>query len=255
MYTKKQIKITVHFTPAHLDEMVLKDKNIVVIDVLRASTSVAAALANGAKEIIPVGSVESAVKISGSLFGDVVLRAGERNARMIEGFNLGNSPGEYTEEVVKGKSIIFMTTNGSAAMVKGRHAANLVVAGFVNVAAVVDFLTGLKSDFTIICAGMDNSFCIEDAVCAGKIINRLEKLSGADLLLDDAGIAASVLEKNFGRNILKMLKESDHGKYLAELGFSADLKICAGIDTINVLPVLSGNVIRAQKNTAQQAQK
>jgi 2-phosphosulfolactate phosphatase len=114
--SKKQIQITVHFTPTDLDEMQLKDKNIVIIDVLRASTTIAAALQNGAKEIIPVNSVENAVKISGSLFGDVTLRAGERNSKMIEGFNLGNSPSEFTEDVVKGKSIILMTTNGSVAI-------------------------------------------------------------------------------------------------------------------------------------------
>ena len=118
MHVKKQIHIEVHFTPNHLDEMQLKDKNIVIIDVLRASTTIITALHHGAKEIIPVSTVENAVKISGSLFGDVTLRAGERNAKMIEGFNLGNSPLEYTEEVVKGKSIILMTTNGSVAMSK-----------------------------------------------------------------------------------------------------------------------------------------
>ena len=251
MPLKKQFKVTVHFTPAHLDEMQLKDRNIVVIDVLRASTTIAAALANGAKEIIPVSNIESAVKISGSLFGDVTLRAGERNARMIEGFNLGNSPLEYTPEVVRGKSIIFMTTNGSAAMVKGRHGKNLVVACFVNISRVIAFLAELKSDFTIICAGKENNFCIEDAVCAGKIINRLSReVSGGELLTDDAGSAAAILDKSFGRTILKMLKNSEHGKLLIDLGFAEDLKVCAGLDTIDVLPVLSGNVIRSQKDEA-----
>ena len=90
---KKEIHIRVHFTPMLLDEMQLKDKTIVVIDVLRASTSVITALHHGAKEIIPVSNVESVVKISSSLFGGLTLRAGERNAKIIEGFNLGNSPG------------------------------------------------------------------------------------------------------------------------------------------------------------------
>lgn len=115
---KKILKVTVHLSPAAVDEMEMKDKNVVVVDVLRASTTIAAALQNGAKEIIPVSSVENAVKISGSLFGDVTLRAGERNAKMIEGFNLGNSPRECTREIVQGKSIIFMTTNGSVAILR-----------------------------------------------------------------------------------------------------------------------------------------
>jgi len=243
----KSIKVSVHFTPTNLDEMQLKDKNIVVIDVLRASTSIAIALHNGAKEIIPVSSIENAVKISGNLFGDVTLRAGERNSRMIEGFNLGNSPLEYTEEVVKGKSIIYMSTNGSVAILKGKHARNLVVAGFVNLSAVVNFLANLREDFTIICAGMENNFCLEDSVCAGRIINKLQSVTDDELVLDDSSTACTILDKNFGKSTLKMLKNSDHGKYLIEIGFADDLKMCAAVDLVNILPILTGNVIRLQK--------
>ena len=247
MQAKKQIKVDVHFSPSTLDEMQLKDKNIIVIDVLRASTTIATALSNGAKEIIPVSSIENAVKISGNLFGEVTLRAGERNAKMIEGFNLGNSPLESTEEVVKGKSIIFVTTNGSAAIVKGKHARRLAVASFVNLSTVVSFFHELQSDVTIICAGKDNRFCIEDAVCAGKIINEFERTSKVELVPDDGGIAAAALDRAFGKNILKMLKASDHGRYLAEIGFQEDLKVCAEVDFLAILPTLSGNVIRTAK--------
>ncbi|MBI5477039.1 MAG: 2-phosphosulfolactate phosphatase [Ignavibacteriales bacterium] len=243
----KKISVTVHLTPNDLDEMELKDKNLVVIDVLRASTTIAMALQNGAKEIMPVGSIENAVKISGSLFGGVTLRAGERNSKMIEGFNLGNSPKEFTEDVVKGKSIIFFTTNGTVAIGKGKHAKNLVIAGFVNLSLVVDFLSTLNEDIVILCAAKENTFCVEDAVCAGRIINKMSSLQSIDLLLDDAGIACAMLDKGFGKSILKMLKSSEHGKYLTEIGFVDDLKICAGLDTVPVLPVLTGNVIKLQK--------
>ena len=132
------MRLDVSFNAAQLDELQLRDKNVVVIDVLRASTTVAVALANGAREIIPVSTIESAVKISGSLFGEVTLRGGERNGKMIEGFNLGNSPAEYTEGTVRGKSIIFCTTNGSVAMFKSRFARRLLVGSFVNLSAVVE---------------------------------------------------------------------------------------------------------------------
>jgi len=247
MPAKSQIHIAAYFTPRNIEEMHLKDKNVVVIDVLRASTTIAVALRNGAKEIIPVGDIESVVKISGSLFGNVTLRAGERNGRMIEGFNLGNSPKEFTEEIVKGKSIILMTTNGTAAMAKGRHAKNHVIAGFVNLSVVVRFLRDLKSDFIIICAGSENSFCIEDAVCAGKIINHLGKEMDAQLVLDDAGRAAAALDKNFGKDILKLLGTSQHGAYLSEIGFADDLKVCSELDSVRVLPKLSGSIIRAHR--------
>ncbi len=249
MKTKPTISVKVYLTPTHLDEMQLKDKNIVVIDVLRASTTIATALGNGAKEIIPVQNVESVVKISGNLSGGMTLRAGERNGKTIEGFNLGNSPAEFTKEAVEGKSIIFLTTNGSAAMVKGRHAKNLIIASFVNLSSVIAFLKELREDFIIMCAGQDNDFSLEDAVCAGKIINALDDVTETIIIPDDAAAAAMALDKSFGKNVLKMLKSSDHGKYLTDIGFADDLKLCAGTDSIPLLPVLSGNVIRVHKDT------
>ena len=247
MDTKTPVQVSVNFAPWQIDEMSLNDKNVVVIDVLRASTTIATALRNGAKEILPVSNIESAVKISSSLYGDVTLRGGERNGKMIEGFNLGNSPSEYVREAVDGKSIIFLTTNGSAAMVKGRYAKHQLIAAFVNLTSVVDALVKLGSDMTLICAGQDNKFCIEDAVCAGKIIAAYEKASGAQVLPDDSALAAMALEKAWGKNILKMLRQSAHGRFLTEIGFEEDLKICAAVDAIPVLPLLSGNVIRASK--------
>jgi len=225
--------------------MQLKDKNVVVIDVLRASTTIATALYNGAKEVIPVSSIEHAAKISGNMAGDVILRAGERNAKMIEGFNLGNSPLEYTREVVGGKSIIFVTTNGSGAIVRGRHAKHLLVGAFVNLGTVVGALAQLREDVTIICSGQSENFCLEDAVCAGKIIQDLKSARAGNIELDDAGQAVLSLEKGYGKNILKMLKQSEHGQFLAEIGFGDDLKYCAGVDTVPVLPLFSGNTLRA----------
>jgi 2-phosphosulfolactate phosphatase len=245
MALQNEISVEVFLTPSQVEEMQLKDKNVVVIDVLRASTTIATALFHGAKEIIPVSTIENAAKISGNMMGDVTLRAGERNARMIEGFNLGNSPLEYTKEVVTGKSIIFVTTNGSGTIVKGRHAKHLLVGGFVNLGTVVEALAGLKEDVTIICSGKSNNFCLEDAVCAGKIIEELKNARVGNVKLDDAGQAALTLQKSYGKNILKMLKQSEHGQFLVGIGFEEDVKWCAGADTIPVLPVFSGNTIRS----------
>ena len=251
MQTKKKLYAEVYFTPSQLDEMALKDKTVVVVDVLRASTTVIAALINGAKEIIPVNTVESLVKISSSLFGDVTLRAGERNGKMIEGFNLGNSPLEYKEEIVKGKSIILLTTNGSGAMVKGRYAKNVLVAGFVNISKVVEYLHELKEDLVIICSGKENRFCLEDAVCAGRILNQLQENVDTEIVTDDAGAAAMALDKNTAKNILKLLRNSEHGQYLTEIGFAEDIKICAGIDTMPILPTLNNNIIRVAKGNTK----
>jgi 2-phosphosulfolactate phosphatase len=244
------MKIDLSFSAGQFDDLQLRDKTIVVIDVLRASSTITVALNNGAREIIPVASIESAVKISGSLFGEVTLRGGERNGQIIDGFNLGNSPLEYSESAVKGKSIIYCTTNGSVAMAKSRYARALIVGSFLNLSVVVDFLSGENKDFLIICAGRLNTtgnFSVEDAVCAGMMIQKLMKNESIELNLSDSAKAACALYKSFGRSILKMLKTSEHGKYLAEIGFSEDLKICAAVDSVPVLPVQIENKIKLRK--------
>jgi 2-phosphosulfolactate phosphatase len=244
------MKVDQSFSAVQFDELQLRDKTIVVIDVLRASSTITVALNNGAREIIPVGSIESAVKISGSLFGEVTLRGGERNGQMIDGFNLGNSPLEYSESAVKGKSIIYCTTNGSVAMAKSRYARVLVVGSFLNLSAVVDFLAEENKDFLIICAGRLNTpgnFSLEDAVCAGMMMQKLMKNESIELNLSDSAKAAHALHKSFGRSILKMLKTSEHGKYLAEIGFSEDLKICAAVDSVPVLPLQIESKIKLRK--------
>jgi 2-phosphosulfolactate phosphatase len=250
------MRIEVLFTPHQVDEMYLREKTVVVIDVLRASTTVTAALYNGAKEIIPVATVESAMKIVGNLYGDVRLLGGERNGKMIEGFNLGNSPLEYTEERVFGKAIVYSTTNGSLAMVKARYAKVMVVASFVNLSAVAAFVedvTGSRneeaSDITILCAGRNGFYSLEDSVCAGMLI---EKLSARKPALTsecgDAGIVSLTMFKRHSRSLLKMLKNSEHGKYLSAIGYGDDLKFCAAVDSLPVVPQLLGNIVKLKKD-------
>jgi len=238
------MRIDLFFTPGQTDELALREKTVVVIDVLRASTTIAAALSNGAREIIPVATVESAVKISGNLLGDVILLGGERNGKMIDGFNLGNSPAEYTEERVKGKAVIFSTTNGSQALVKARYARELFVCGFVNVGTVAEAIWRTPRDFTIVCAGNDGVLSMEDSVCAGMLIARVAAEGQVDAELSDGALVARTLYRTFGRGILKMIRSTDHGRHLLEIGFGEDLKFCAGVDTLPVLPLLEGNVIK-----------
>lgn len=237
------MKLNVHFTPEPADELSFSGKTLVVIDVLRASNTIITALANGAKEIIPVGSVDSAVKISRSLFGGSTILGGERNTKKIEGFNLGNSPAEYSPEKVKSKTIVLFTTNGSKAVLKGKFSGILFVCGFINMTAVVKELNKSREDIEIICSGNAGTFSMEDAVCAGMIINELCSLNKS-LLLSDSANAASVLHKTLGKNILKLLKETEHGRILIENGFEEDIVFCSKLNTTEVIPYLSGNVIK-----------
>ncbi len=242
------MRIDLSFTPHQADEVALRDKTVVAIDVLRASTTIATALYNGAREIIPVTTVESAVKLSSKLAGDIVLLAGERGGRMIQGFSLGNSPAEYTPEKVKGKTIVFSSTNGSQVLVNGRYAREMVVCGFVNMALVVSFLRERPRDVILACAGTNGAFSLEDSVCAGMVIQSLARDESLAVTLSDGALAAQTLYRSHGKNILKLLGSTEHGKYLQEIGFEDDLKICATVDSIPALPQLDGNMIRLKRD-------
>ncbi len=238
------MQINLYLTPQQADELALREKTVVMIDVLRSSTTITTALANGARQVIPATSVESAVKISGNLFGDVFLLGGERNGKMIEGFSLGNSPLEYTEERVRGKSIIFSSSNGTQALAKGRHARTLLVCGFVNVSAVAEALQRIGGDLTILCAGNEGSIALEDAVCAGLLMHRIAGWSADTPGLPDGASVALSLYRAFGKSPLKMLQASEHGRHLVGLGFGDDLRVCAGVDSRSVVPSFEGGVLK-----------
>jgi 2-phosphosulfolactate phosphatase len=242
------MRVELSFTPHQADEVALRDRTVIAIDVLRASTTIITALHNGAREVIPVTTVESAVKLAGQLAGDVVLLGGERGGRMIQGFSLGNSPAEYSTERVKGKSIVFSSTNGSQVLVNGRYAREMVVCGFVNMRVVVDFLRERPRDFILACAGTNGAFSLEDAVCAGMVVHELVKDTSLAATLSDGALAAESLYRSHGKNVLKLLHSTQHGRYLQDIGFEDDLKLCASVDSIPVLPQLEGNVIRLKRD-------
>jgi 2-phosphosulfolactate phosphatase len=241
------MKCIVHVSPVNLDELYFTGKTIVVIDVLRASNTIIAALNNGAREIVPVGSIEFAVKVSGGMFGGHTLLGGERNTKRIDGFALGNSPREYTEEIVSGKSIVFYTTNGSKAIAKAKFSDNLFVCSFSNISALADHLVRLNLDFEILCAGRNNSFSMEDSICAGKLIARIQESDG-ELVLNDSSTACLSLYRTYGSDIFEMLKNSDHGKLLIENGFEEDIKICSEVDNVKVIPFFKENVVKLMQN-------
>jgi 2-phosphosulfolactate phosphatase len=241
------VKVRVYFSPNTLDEIDLRDKTIVVIDVLRASTTIAYAMNAGAREVIPVGSVDQAMKIVGNLFSTSTILCGERGGKRIEGFKLGNSPAEYTKEAVEGKALILTTTNGAVALTKAKHARHCFVGSFVNLSAVVRTLTELpdleETGLAIICSGREDDFSLEDSVCAGMTLTKLaEKIPNIELT-DSARTVLSDYE-TYGEDIYGTLALSDHGKYLASIGFSEDIKTASMIDSVPIVPVLEQTVIK-----------
>ena len=240
------MKLDVLFSPIQADELFFTGKTTIIIDVLRASSTIITALANGAKEVVPVGTIEFAVKVSGGIFGGQTLLGGERNTKKIEGFALGNSPTEYSKEIVSGKSIVFYSTNGSRAIVKAKYSANLFVCSFNNLNAVAKHLKQLNEDVIILCSGNNNFFSLEDSVCAGMLINELVNVD-KNFTLTDSSKSALTLFKSYGKNILKLLSESDHGELLITNGFESDLKDCAELNSTEVIPHYSANVLKVLK--------
>ncbi len=240
------MKLNVFLSSVIVDELYFTGKTAVVIDVLRATSTIATAINNGAKEIIPVASVEFAVKVSGGIFGGQTLLGGERNTKKIEGFALGNSPFEYTKEVVEGKSIVFFTTNGSKAIVKTRYSENLFTCSFINMDAVANHLTALNNDIEIICSGRNNYFSIEDSVCAGMLISKIKEIK-KDISLNDSGTAVTALYEKYKDNIVKMMRESDHGKILLENGFDTDLDYCGQTGILDIIPFYTNGVLKKLK--------
>ncbi|MDH7603490.1 MAG: 2-phosphosulfolactate phosphatase [Melioribacter sp.] len=238
------MKINVLFSNIFLDELYFTGKTAVMIDVLRASSVITTALSNGAREVIPVSTLDFAMKISSDAFKSQTLLCGERNTKMVEGFNLGNSPLEYKPEIVAGKSIILYTTNGSKSIVKAKFCENLFIGCFLNLPALAKHLINLNLDFEIICAGTNGLFNLEDAVCAGMLINEIYS-QNKDIQLSDSAVASLTLNKQMGKNLYEFLSSTEHGKLLIENGFLDDIIECSKYGITDVIPYfVSGSIKR-----------
>lgn len=249
-------KINIYLTHSLVaDDLILKDKNVVVIDILRAGSTMTVALSNGAKEVIPAENVTKAAKINRGSSNSLL--CGERGGKIVVGFNLGNSPLEFTEEKVKGKTLIFSTTNGTVSIVKSRLTKNCVIGCFLNITKVAEYILSLNQDFDLLCAGKLNNFCLEDFIFAGALIKEILKTKSADteFELSDSEIAALNLAELLvyknnelcSEKIYDMLKESEHGKFLISLGFEKDIELCSKADSVLFLPIFSKDVIKLKE--------
>jgi 2-phosphosulfolactate phosphatase len=245
------VRIEVYFTPNALAPNELAGRTVAVVDLLRASTTIAVALAAGAKEILPAGSTEEALRIAQNLERDQVVLAGERKSVRIEGFALGNSPGEFTSEAVGGKTVVLTTTNGTQALLAAQGAKEVVVAAAVNFTAVVQRLKAAleaSGDLAILCSGHDRQFAIEDAFAAGRIAKVLLPEGGLRRVkVNDGALASLEIARHFGEKWLRALRASRHGQELAVLGFSDDLRACSTQDTHPVVPLYADRRITAHR--------
>ncbi len=231
--------IEVAFAPAGLPKDEVAGRVVFVIDVLRATTVVCAALHAGARGVIPVASIEEAMKLMQTLGPDDVCLAGERHGLPIPGFALGNSPLEMTESAVAGKTLIMTTTNGTGALVTAASAAEVYLAAAVNLSVAGARARTLAEGgvpLTILCAGRDGQFGLDDGYTAGRLV--IEALGDHRRRdgLNDAALAAVDLVRRYGSNWRRPLGLSAAGRHLTELGMRPDVLEAAKQDRYPVLP-------------------
>ena len=236
-------KLETLFIPEEIKNVELAGKLVVIIDVLRASSTIVTALANGCSGFIPIFSPYQAKKKAQEFKKERVLLGGEREGTKIEGFNLGNSPREYKKEAVKDKTIVFSTTNGVKTLEMIKGAQRIVIGSFLNLQAVCHYCTNYQGDILIICAGREGRFSLEDTACAGMIIHSLRDVFPGVYQGVDANLTAQLLYEKFGYNILEILRKSQHGRYLESIGLSEDLKFCSQLDFYHIVPILRDGII------------
>ena len=234
------MKIDVYFQagePAALD---MVERTVVVIDVLRATSTMVEALVNGARGVYPAASTEEAIKLASSLGRDDTLLCGESKGLMVDGFDLGNSPQEFSAKTVADKRLVMSTTNGTRAFRMAEDAGRVLACCLLNLESVVDAVAGVE-ELVVVCAGRGGTFALEDALCAGTLIRRLGGRH-PEMELNDAGSAAFELTHRI-RVDLAFLSSTKAGRCLIEVGLGDDLKHCAQLDRYRVVPEMEDRVI------------
>ena len=233
--------IDVHFLPSLITPEALSGATVVVIDVLRATTTITAALATGAKEVIPCFEVDEARRVAAALPPGMAVLGGERGGTRIEGFDLGNSPSEYTPKRVAGKTVVFTTTNGTRALQQCRQAAEVWLGSLNNLQVIVSRIAD-RPTVQIVCAGTNGHVTLEDVLTAGFVVLRM--CQHAPRTLGDSAILARVAAESCEHNrarLRELFAHSRGGRNLVELGYDADIDYAVNIDYASIAPRLDLN--------------
>jgi 2-phosphosulfolactate phosphatase len=216
----------------------VKDRTVVVVDILRASSCMVTAFAHGVDSITPFSKLEEckAMKTKG------YVTSGERDGKKVAGFDKGNSPFEYMGDDVRGKKIAFTTTNGTLAIEKALGAKKIVIGSFLNLSSVAKYLLFGQSSILIICAGWKGKVNLEDTLFAGAIMEKLKNHVEADC---DAPLAAQHLYNVAKKDMVKFLDNSSHVKRLHRLNIRKDIEYCLTPDLYQVIPTLKQGVLHA----------
>lgn len=241
------MRVKLFFTVDAVDPAALQQSTVAVVDVLRATSTIVEALANGARAIYPTAGSEEAIKLASSLGRDDTLLCGERRALKIEGYDLGNSPREFTRELVEEKRLVMNTTNGTRTFLAAAGAPRVVAASFLNMGAVAAAVADAE-ELAVLCAGREGRFALDDAVCAGMLLERIgrerDRLPGGrSWALDDAASAALTLAGSTSMDT-SYLARTEAGEKLKGLGLGADVELCARLDRHDIVPEMHDRMIR-----------
>ena len=234
------MKLFVYHTPERTPTDLLPDC-AVVIDVLRATTTIATALDAGAEAVQAFSNIEELKRQSDSWSPAKRLRAGERGGVMVEGFDMGNSPLTCTPEFVANKRLFLTTTNGTRALQRVANSAQVITAAQVNRQAAVNYLLKTQPETVwMVGSGWQGDYSVEDTACAGAIaqsIMQQSNISQVDLIGNDEVIGAISLYEQWKDNLLDVFRQCSHGQRLLKLDGEADLKYCSQTDTLDILPI------------------
>jgi 2-phosphosulfolactate phosphatase len=232
------MNVDLYLTPLPFSRVSLDKRTVVIIDVLRFTTSACAALMAGAKGVVPCVGPGEAGEMWSKIGADLAVLAGERDGKKIENFELGNSPLEFTEEKVGDKIVVMTTTNGTSVFNRLHNAGEVFCCGLVNVSLVANRVASIQENVAIVCAGRDGGFSIEDTLCGGMLIHLLMTTHKKRVTMSDAGSLALLLYRSNRTAIKQTIQQGEHSRFLAELGFAADVEVAAEVDSMPVLPVL-----------------
>jgi 2-phosphosulfolactate phosphatase len=224
--------LEVCLSPALLHLYDVKNSIVVIIDVLRATSTICTALYNGAAKIIPVASVEECVNIGRQL---EAITAGERDGKIAEGLAYGNSPFEYPRDFVEGKTLVLTTTNGTKLLHMAKDAIQIITGSFPNLSAVCDYLVAQGQNVILGCAAWKDRVNMEDTLFAGAVVSRIREHFSVNC---DSALAAETLYNNARNDLFGFMKQASHFQRLSRYGLEKDIQYCLTPDGANVLPVL-----------------
>lgn len=226
------------FSPAQFQLFNSDDAIVVVIDILRATSAICTGFEHGINKIIPVATIEEAKQYQN--LGYVV--AAERDGKIVDGFNLGNSPFDYMNDNLKNKDIVMSTTNGTQAISAASNAYKIVIGSFLNLTAVANFLISENRNIIMLCAGWKNKFNLEDSLFAGALASKILVNNGFETQCDST-FAAMHLYDLAHENLFAFLDKSSHRNRLKNLNLEKDIEYCLSTDLCSAIPIMNGNAL------------